>query len=80
MRTASKLVIAEPDSGVFIATDDYSRSHLHLVRNAGRIGLQRVGLSGFNIAETLGPGTLKIFRKCDGSHTRKAKTPLLIRR
>src|SRR5579864_1972249 len=53
MRTASKLVIAEPDSEVFIATNDCSRSHLQLLRDAGLIGLQLVGLWGFNVAGTL---------------------------
>lgn len=60
MRIASKRVITERDSDVSIITDDYSQNHLHLLRNAGLIGLQLVGLWSFNIAGTLGAKALAL--------------------
>lgn len=64
MRTASRLVVGAPVGEAFIATGGYSQNsgaeRLRFLRNAGLVGLQLVGLWGFNIAGGLGVKALAL--------------------
>ena len=61
-RTASSRVVSEPDGGTFIAAglSESPAAHRGILRNAGLIGLQLLGLWGFNITGTLAAKALAL--------------------